>query len=320
MPDALAPLIKNLADERHEIRAQALQMLDRLGTNAAPALPALVWQSLHDPDPSLRKIAMGCLATLGQINADIIRALGENAVDPDEQLARQATDTLVNFARQSPPALLELAKVTTASPVIYARQTARANLQAIIEDDSRVLSECLADSNAQTRYQALRLVDKFGVRLPQTVPALKQALHDEDPEARVLATNMLIQIDSETYGSLVAGLLVRGGQLNATNEQGETVLHRQIHSPGPDQTTAITALLDAGANPNARDKLGRTPVHLLLTEPWPWQGVGELLAVHRLDRWRVHVYVPESVNCNHIIENFMHNSARDPREEIAPAE
>ena len=54
-----------------------------------------------------------------------------------------------------------------------------------------MLGVCLADTNSQIRYQALRLVDKFGVKPPQTLPALKLALQDENPEVRTLATNML---------------------------------------------------------------------------------------------------------------------------------
>jgi hypothetical protein len=177
-------------------------------------------------------------------------------MSPNEQVAQEAVGTLGGFANRSKLALLALAKVTSASHASYVPEEARNSLEMLLRNDTTMLAACLADTNALIRYQGLRIAERFGsilLELPETIPALQKALQDENPEARAFATNMLIQVESANYERQVAELLVRGGDVNATNDQGQTALHLQFLSPGGHQMAAISALLEAGANPNAKD-------------------------------------------------------------------
>jgi len=195
-PDALGPLIANLTDPAKSVREEALKTLTTLGLPAKAALPVIVRQSLHDPEAEVRQAAIDCVTSLGPLNDEAITALGDNAMDANESVAQSAVNALVNLAGHSQAAFLELARVSFAGSVYSIRLAARNSLQYQIENNTTLLSTCLADTNPAIRYQALRLVDKFGVDLPQTRPALQQALHDENPDARSLATNMLMQLET----------------------------------------------------------------------------------------------------------------------------
>jgi hypothetical protein len=127
----------------------------------------------------------------GRCNDEVISALNENALGPHGQTAQPAVETLAGFAPRSKQAFLLLANIMTTGPAREARHSAREQLEMILGNNARVLDECLADTNSQTRYQTLLLVDNLGLHLPEALPALKLALQDENPEARTLATNML---------------------------------------------------------------------------------------------------------------------------------
>ena len=129
MPDALASLLKNLANPDKHVRLEALETLVRLGTNTASALPALTRQGLLDPDPEIQEAAIRAQAGIGLFNDEVISTLGKNAVDSNEKSARPAARILGPFCQTIPAGLSELAQVMTASPVGSARQTARGNLQ-----------------------------------------------------------------------------------------------------------------------------------------------------------------------------------------------
>ncbi|PBK87452.1 ankyrin [Armillaria gallica] len=58
-------------------------------------------------------------------------------------------------------------------------------------------------------------------------------------------------------------ILVKHGDLNVSNENGETCLHVLMNNEMPDNDV-LKMLLDGGANPNAQDVKGRTPLHLLV--------------------------------------------------------
>jgi len=190
-PEALGPLLKNLAEPDKQVRQQALEMIGQLGTNGAAALPALTRLCRLDPDPEIREAAIRCVGKTGRCNDEVISALNENALGPHGQTAQPAVETLAGFAPRSKQAFLLLANIMTTGPAREARHSAREQLEMILGNNARVLDECLADTNSQTRYQTLLLVDNLGLHLPEALPALKLALQDENPEARTLATNML---------------------------------------------------------------------------------------------------------------------------------
>lgn len=56
-----------------------------------------------------------------------------------------------------------------------------------------------------------------------------------------------------------------GADPNATNDAGETPLHKAAASPSPRVSPVLSYLLQAGAVPNARDHAGSTPLLTILT-------------------------------------------------------
>jgi len=269
-PAPLAPLIRNLTEKDAQVRRQALWTLESLGTNAAEALPMLVQTCLHDSDTEVRKGAMECISKIGQINDDIIHAMGENLTSADSSIDNAAYGVLAGFADRSKAAFVLLMKAMRTCPDGQTRQQIRYCLQSAVSRSTTILNECVFGINPDDRYEALQLSDQFEMDFSDSRVPLHMMLRDENPEARILATNMLIQLDSARYGRPVAELLIRGGNLNATNDQGLAALHVSAASH---QAAAITALLAAGADPNIKDNQGRTAAHLLLTEKWPWEGV-----------------------------------------------
>jgi ankyrin repeat protein len=273
--DALAPLIKNLTEKDAQIRRQALWTLESLGANAAEALPMLVAITRNDPDLEVRKGAIDCISKIGQVNEDVIQAMNEILAGNNSSDAYAAYEVLAGFSERSKEAFVSLIKAMRTCPDRETRQQIKYHLQSAVSRNNTMLNKCVFGADPDARYEAMQLADQFGLDNSDSRMPLKMMLRDKNPEARILATNMLVQLDSTLYGRPVAELLIRGGDLNATNDQGLAALHVSAVSH---QVAAITALLAAGANPNVKDNQGRTAVHLLLTEKWPWDGVVDTLS------------------------------------------
>jgi len=274
-PASLAPLIRNLAEKDVQVRRQALWTFESLGTNAAEALPMLVQTCLHDSDTEVRKSSMECISKIGQINDDIIHAMNENLASADSSIDYAAYGVLAGFSDRSKDAFVSLMKAMRTCPDGQTRQQIKYCLQSAVNRSTTILNECVFGIDPENRYEALQLSDQFGMDFSDSRAPLQMMLHDKKLEARILATNMLIQLDAARYGRPVAELLIRGDNLNARDNQGLSALHVSAVSH---QVAAIKALLAAGADPNIKDNQGRTAAHLLLDEKWPWEGVVDALS------------------------------------------
>jgi HEAT repeat protein len=195
--DALRPLIRNLYTGTVSERQQALWTLKQLGTNGAGALPALVERGLRDPAPEVRKIAIGCVGSIGLVNDAVVAGLSENVTNGNSFVACQAVETVAGFAGRSKPAFVALLQAKERSPLSEVRGQAEMYLESAAEQDPTFLVACMEHSDPLLRRCAVRIQAHANKIIPEAIPPLMRALQDEDPQVRVAATNSLIMVDSD---------------------------------------------------------------------------------------------------------------------------
>ncbi len=128
---AVPPLVSLITNEtRHlELRLRALESIAWMGTNARPAVPALI-QCLKDPDSHVRSFAASNLGKLGGNPELVVPALTTAMHDADATVRYCAITALGHFggeARTATPALLEM----LTDPQAHVRKQARNTLLTI---------------------------------------------------------------------------------------------------------------------------------------------------------------------------------------------
>lgn len=224
-PNALAPLISNLADPDIQVRRNAFRALDSLGTNGTDALPAAVASSLHEPDPEARALAIRCMTRTSRDTNEVLRILRHNITNENESVACEAAGGLAGLAQTSQPLFLELLSVTENNRHRAVQTGAALSVHQIMRHHPEFLIQCLDDPDPAIRscafrtFQALRrdvlvvaghptasstnqhyyrmsqMSDEDKQRYRQAIPRLIQALQDDSFEIRRYATNILLAID-----------------------------------------------------------------------------------------------------------------------------
>jgi HEAT repeat protein len=194
-PDALGPLIRNLYTGTIGERQQVLWTLEQLGTNGAAAWPALVERGLHDPVPHVRSLAIQCISSVGEVNEVAIAGLSENATNANSSVASKAVQALARFAGRSKAAFVALLQARERSPLREVRDQADTLLVLAAGEDSTLLVECMRHPDPLLRRCAVRIPGHANRIIPEAVPLLIRALHDDDPQVRIAATNSLILVD-----------------------------------------------------------------------------------------------------------------------------
>ena len=73
-----------------------LRTIESIGTDASPAIPAII-TALDDPDPPNRRLAAELLGRFGRPAASAQPALRRLLDDPDPDVRRAASDALLNI-------------------------------------------------------------------------------------------------------------------------------------------------------------------------------------------------------------------------------
>jgi HEAT repeat protein len=195
---AVLPLAGGLTNPDIHVRRTALDVLESLGAEAAPAAPALV-HALTDPDRFVRWAAARTLGRISPVAAPatvpaLARLLGD--ADPDVCLAAAiALETYGATAGEAVPALLQ---------VLAGRQPTEVRLAAIrvlerigspgAEAAVPVLRTALADPNARVRQMAAHGLGRLGPAARTAVDALSQARTDPSPEVQGAAREALFHL------------------------------------------------------------------------------------------------------------------------------
>jgi HEAT repeat protein len=177
---AAAALFLALDDREADIRAEALESLDRLGGSSAIRAAR---QCLSDGDPAVRRAALAVLTHSG--------ALPERAllVDDDPTVRSQAAALLLGHDSEARPTLVRAAR----DPSSQVRAGALRGIAAAhIGGASSIAFEALADPNAEVRAEALRAIAATAPK--DAVASLIDALVDDDPRVRAAAVDGLAEV------------------------------------------------------------------------------------------------------------------------------
>jgi HEAT repeat protein len=194
---ALPALEANLRHPELAIRLGALDILETLGSVAAPSGPALV-RAMDDPNRFVRWAAARTVGKLGPIpeTKGAVAVLARLLHDEDLDLAVAAAVALERFGPASQPAVADLtwATRTTDAPL---RRAAIIALEAIGTGAASAipaLAAVLTDPDPTIRRTAAEALGRFGSVARNTEPALRRVLADEDPEVRRAAAEALLNI------------------------------------------------------------------------------------------------------------------------------
>jgi len=207
---ALPALATALTSKDVRVRRGALDVLNVLGTVAAPAAPA-VTRALTDGDGFVRWTAVRTLGAIGSPAArPAIPALARLVEDADADVAKAAIHTLVlldptgrgapprgkNPRKNAVPALVRVLNGHDADRRLAAMQALRGmgeNARPAVE----ALSASLGDADARIRLAAAETLGELGPVARDAVPDLSLALKDPDANVRRAASEALLRIAQE---------------------------------------------------------------------------------------------------------------------------
>jgi HEAT repeat protein len=218
----LPALREGLSDPNAEGRLAAVNVLETIGPDAAPAVPELV-ERLTDPYKFVRWAAARTLGRLKLDSKRVVPALARLLKDPDFGLRLAAATALENYGPQASPAVPDLLAVIHLGvapdpspwPTAYshprrpiAREVYRGDpevrmasmraLRAIGTDATKALPDIgrtlQVDPDARVRRTAAEVLGAFGALAKAEAPALRQRLNDSDVEVRRATSEALLRV------------------------------------------------------------------------------------------------------------------------------
>jgi HEAT repeat protein len=187
---------KNLRDPDVAVRLAALDFLEMLGPDAAPAAPALI-AALRDPNLFVRWAATRTLGKIGPVNLnESIPALARLLSDPDLDVRVTAAAVLEHFGKDAAPAADAIARAVNRGDAEFRIAALRA-LQAVgprTGDHVPVVVTALGHPDERVRRAAAIVLGRLGLAARAAEPALRRALNDKDAEVRKAASDALLDI------------------------------------------------------------------------------------------------------------------------------
>jgi HEAT repeat protein len=180
-----------------EQRRMAVEVLELLGEDAVPALPAIA-EALCDTDRNVQWSAARAIGNIAPRRAPFaVAGLAKLLLHIDDNLRLAAAATLEAMgpdAKEAMPAIVKAigsgdAETRAASMYILVSvgaDNARPAVQALIES--------LSDHDPRVRRAAADVLGKIAPVSADAVPALRRALEDDDQEVRMHASEALLAI------------------------------------------------------------------------------------------------------------------------------
>jgi HEAT repeat protein len=211
-------LIVGLGDKNPRVRLATLDALEALGTDAEPAIDALL-TTLEDSELFVRWATLRVLGKLGQALHQANRPAHEGRVVPavarhlrerDLDVATAAAVALTRYGDLARGAVPQLATAVdqgdarfriAATRAVEALGTAAApalpGVARNLEDRSDRVTTIpfgLSDEHVKARFTAAQVLGRFGPLARDQVPALRASLFDPEPEVRRAAAEALLRV------------------------------------------------------------------------------------------------------------------------------
>jgi HEAT repeat protein len=202
-PKVVPLAIKALKDPNATRRERALQVLARLGADAAPAAPELA-EVIKTGTPQHKTEALYVVAAIGAkadatAVAAAVAALGD--ADPQVKMAAEyAVGKIGPAAKDALPALRQLAG---SDDELVKLSSVWAMLQIGTMNDEQLkmalpmLGTALSNQREFVRVEAAMSLGKLGKSAAAALPALEKALQDPSPSVRAAAAEAIKQIKGQ---------------------------------------------------------------------------------------------------------------------------
>ena len=235
-PDVLEPVIRNLSSATNGLREDALNALQRLGTNAPEARGALLERAQKEKDPNIRYRVINLLQGVNLDEEEMLPIIKECLTNEDESLVWAGLRSLTPLAAKSQQRYQELLLVAKTHRNLQVRGVADAAVFEIMQQQPDMFIACLGDMNSEVYLSALKFLhshcDESIVKVPRgpqsstnftvyamrhtsgynrillqgAAPIVAEHLKDENPEVRELTTNVLLELDPKAAKK--AGVIV----------------------------------------------------------------------------------------------------------------
>ncbi len=180
-------------------RAAALQMLDRLGPDAAPAVPNLV-ELLKTDDPALKAEVLQILGGIGPQAEPAVAAASTALEDPDRHVVLTASYCLGKIGPPAKAGIPGLRKLLASEDKVMRLSSTWALLQigpkteALVESALPVLTDSLASPLDFVQYEAAVALGDLDPSAEPAVSALEAAATDQSPAVRRAAAEAIRKI------------------------------------------------------------------------------------------------------------------------------
>jgi HEAT repeat protein len=207
---------KGLTDPSARSRLNAVETLENMGLQGAPAIPALIG-ALSDPNPYVRWASARTLGRLAEREdearkekkvpkelegplkrlADAIPDLARLLCDPNQGVRMAVATAMRRFGPRAAPAVPALREVVGSSFDVEYRVAVMKALQRVgiaAVPALPALVPALKDPDPRVREEAARVLGRFGRHARFALPALRGALDDPDNMVRKAVSEAILNI------------------------------------------------------------------------------------------------------------------------------
>jgi HEAT repeat protein len=190
-------LAAGMSDPDPRARRAAIDVLETLGSSAAPAAGALV-SALADPDQFVRWSAARTLGKIGPVEVETaVPGLAHLLADADFDLRLAAATALERYGPAAKGSIADLVKVTEEGDA-HLRVAAIHALGSVAVQDPKAaipaIQAALTHSDSRVRQTAAQILGGFGPGARECVESLRKCLRDSSPEVQKAASEALLGI------------------------------------------------------------------------------------------------------------------------------